>query len=615
MAGTSNIYGGGYSLESNYSDYSVGNMNYKVPVSQFGAPSDPRTANQLQAVSQKLNTGLKTIEVSAVALGGEAMSLIDQIPKQQFQEINRLKKLTGVDLTFHGPLVEATGFAGRQGWSEMDREQAERQMFSAVERGQKLDPDGNIVITFHSSNGLPEPVTEVINEQGKKEITSVWLIDERDGKFAQIKPKESYWEGKKYDEPGKINELIQKHNQSEWEEQLQRVNYNLLQGTNLIDNALNLDKVQNRIEKPELLNYYKTYTENAEEGDKRIQRLGEFAPVIKDKLREITQGQIALSNTYSAFQNLYDDAYYAAQKSKSTDDQKKLDALRAEISPKLHNIKDPDKIPELADALLRGINVLKSIEPPKILRPLHDFAIDKASETFSNVAYKSYKEFKEKAPIISIENPPAGGGQSGLSRAEDLRRLVDESRKKFAEKAMKEGMSKSDAEFQAEKLIGVTWDVGHINMIRKYGYSEKDVIKESEKIGDYVKHVHLSDNFGLEHTELPMGMGNVPTKEILQLNEKYKQAKKIIETGGWFKDFKITPFNETLRAFNSPIYGMQMAPSWGTAAGRQGGYFAGYGTFLPEQHFSMYGSGFANLPVELGGQMSGRNRLSGAPIE
>jgi len=29
----------------------------------------------------------------------------------------------------------------------------------------------------------------------------------------------------------------------------------------------------------------------------------------------------------------------------------------------------------------------------------------------------------------------------------------------------------------------------------------------------------------------------------------------------------------------------------------------------------MYGAGFSNLPVELGGQMAGRSRMSGAPIE
>jgi hypothetical protein len=36
---------------------------------------------------------------------------------------------------------------------------------------------------------------------------------------------------------------------------------------------------------------------------------------------------------------------------------------------------------------------------------------------------------------------------------------------------------------------------------------------------------------------------------------------------------------------------------------------------LPEQHFSMYGSGFSTLPAEVGGEAKGRSRLSGTPME
>jgi len=35
----------------------------------------------------------------------------------------------------------------------------------------------------------------------------------------------------------------------------------------------------------------------------------------------------------------------------------------------------------------------------------------------------------------------------------------------------------------------------------------------------------------------------------------------------------------------------------------------------PDIHHSIYGSGFSNLPVELGGQMQGRSRMSGNPME
>src|SRR5690606_3678481 len=158
---------------------------------------------------------------------------------------------------------------------------------------------------------------------------------------------------------------------------------------------------------------------------------------------------------------------------------------------------------------------------------------------------------------------------------------------KFAKKLVEEEqMSEKEAKKMADKHIGVTWDVGHINMIRKLGYDNKDLEKQTEKIARYVKHIHLSDNFGLDHTELPRRMGNVPIKEhekILakQFGEKFKEIKQVVETGNWFQPFKITPFAQTLEAFGSPIYPMKMAPNWSNR-GMMGGYFAGYGKTLPD---------------------------------
>lgn len=114
-----------------------------------------------------------------------------------------------------------------------------------------------------------------------------------------------------------------------------------------------------------------------------------------------------------------------------------------------------------------------------------------------------------------------------------------------------------------------------------------------------------------------MGMGNVPTQKHLELIEKYnKQVKKIIEAGNWYEHFKTTPLKETLADVGSPVYSMKMAPYWNQAAWKSGvgGYFAGYG-LVPDVHFTTYGLGFAGLPAELGGQIQGRSRLSGAPVE
>jgi len=614
MVSYENFYSGAdYGLDPSYGESFLG-FGYRFPTEQFGIPTDPRTANQIKAVSDKLSTGAKTIEVSGVT-----PQVLENIPEQHLKEINRLKKLTGVNLTFHGPLIEPTG-VGRDNWTEEQREFAERQMWSALERSHKLEPDGNIVVTFHTSNGLPEPRTRVKTADGKIISTGLAVIDERTGRFgAMPKPKEEHFLGRK----ASVDEELKRLNEENWARSLGNLNFIVNRGRSAIQGTIeDLERKQKMQELPvelkeknvlELYNLSKT-----SEGQKFIQALNPSSQKFThDIISNIDYGAVAVREAYSDLQQLFDQAYDAALRSERKADIMKLDEYQKEVSKKLEKWKtDPTKVAELADEITRGVRVLDSIQSPQVFQPLEKFANDKAAETFSNLALQGYKKFRDTAPIISIENPPAG---MGITRAEDIRKLIDTTRDKFVKKAKEElGMSGSEAKKKAEKLIGVTWDIGHINMIRKFGYDESDIVKETEKIAPYVKHVHLSDNFGMEHTELPMGMGNVPTKKMLDLISKYnKQVKKIAETGTWFGPQAFgtqTPFRQTLEAFGSPVFSMQ-APYWNQAAATTGEYSVGFGRVLPDVHFSTYGAGFSNLPIELGGQMGGRNRLSGAPME
>jgi hypothetical protein len=80
--------------------------------------------------------------------------------------------------------------------------------------------------------------------------------------------------------------------------------------------------------------------------------------------------------------------------------------------------------------------------------------------------------------------------------------------------------------------------------------------------------------------------------------------------------FKVSPTQYVLEAMGSPLYSMMAQPYWNQMKAVQGSYFAGYGTTLPEQHFSIYGAGFSGLPTELGGQIPGKgSRLTGTPME
>ncbi len=274
--------------------------------------------------------------------------------------------------------------------------------------------------------------------------------------------------------------------------------------------------------------------------------------------------------------------------------------------------KDPaEYILERRRVLDKTLTKLGELPSLKTYVPIEEFALDKSSETFSNLALKGFEKWKDKAPIISIENVTPN---MAFSRAEQLRELVKESRKKFVEKAVKEKkLNRKKAEEMAKKLIGVTWDVGHINMLRKYGFKEEEIVKESKKIAPYVKHMHFTDNFGYNDSHLPPGMGNVPFKKIMEQMEKEGYSgKAIMEAAGFVQHFQTSPHLYSLEGLGSPIY--SGGPMF-MDVGLGGGYFSGYGNFLPEQHFEMYGAGFSNLPLEVGGSTKSKSKFSGTPME
>ncbi len=597
----SSIYQGGYSsLKPSYGDVFTG---YNINAGGFGLTTDPRTANVLQEVSKNLATGVKQIEISAIQ-----PEVFESIPKQHLKEINRLSKLTGVDISVHGPIVEASGLTQKEGFTETNRKAAERQMISAVEKSHEINPDGNIPVTFHSSVMLPGK----IGEKGKK-AEEMLVINRETGGINRIPIKEEkHFPGeedkKKLKTEGEIIQIeLNKANEESWLQNLSHLSYENERGGELID-------------------AYGTTAEIAESEETAGREINEKEKRAK---QAFAMADTFLNNAYRQFKGTYESAYeYAA----TDNDKETIKKLGDQITQKVEKINDSKSMYDKAllkrEVIDEGIGVLKNMTPPEILTEIDSFAKGKTVQTFANIAFESYKKFKDNSPIISIENPPAGGG---FSTGEELKEVVEKAREEFVKRAMKAdsynlpkdqrglGMSKNQAQQAAKKILGVTWDVGHINMLRKYGYEDKDIVKETEAVAPLVKHIHLSDNFGFEHTELPMGMGNVPIKEILEkIGKQGFDAKKIIEAGNWWQHFKTPPFKETLEAFGSPIYSMNMAPYWNQSLGLQQGYMGGMsGEWLPQMNYETFGAGFSQLPNELGGQRPGAqgSRMSGKPME
>lgn len=604
-----NIYGGGYSsMDPNKGELFTG---YRIPAGSIGLATDARTANMIQEVSQKLQTGAKHIEVTSLQ-----PEIFDSMPKQHLKEINRIAKLAGAEISVHGIIAEPSGVNSQQGYSEIAREQAERQMLSNVLRAHEMSPDGNVPITFHSSAGFPSTEYREIEEEGKK-VFKPWktpIINQETGQVNVVQAETLH-----YPRPNKTWKEIEK---GELKTALQRIE---IQNETQWDNSLTaLVAIKERADRAihETEPYAAPIIGKKGENESFNDFFNRLNSAEQDIILRYQNAGKELEDIHLHLSSLFDQAFKYGKIEGVENGKEEYRKELLKISEKFkENLVGPGGLSNNSRAMGVLMQDLGELRAPEVFMPVEEFASEKASETFGNVAFGAYKKFKDKSPIISIENPPAG--IFGLSRAEDLKKIVEEARNKFVENAMKSpdqgglSMSKSEAERQAEKLIGVTWDVGHINMIRKQGFGEKEVIKETEKIAPFVKHVHLSDNFGMEHTELPMGMGNVPIKKMMEkLGKKGFEAKKVVEALNWWQHFKTPPLQETFEAFGSPIYGMKMAPYWNQSIGNVG-YFGGYGNMLPQINYETMGAGFSMLPSELGGQRGGTqgSRMSGRGME
>ncbi len=586
------LYSGSYGpLDPNYGPLFTG---YRLQPSQLGMTTDPRTANVIGEVTTKLSQGLKTFEVGAISA-----QVFESIPKQHWKEVERIGKLTGVDFTMHAPIIDPAGFT-KDGWNESYRQQAEHQFKNVIEKAHELSPKGNIPVTIHATGGVPS--TEWMPIEGKPEKKIMYVVNRDTGQISPVEREDRFFpyypEEKKEERLITTEDALRMRNHTDWDGHILPLIQYKKEADVLFKNAW-----------PVIQPKWKEIKEKEARGEKV-----EIEPELQPFFNQFQMAQNYYSEIEKHLGVLYDRAYKYApedQKGKVREFIKQKSKIFEQL-PRLQ-MTNPSKATAVYHDLIESLRVI----PPETYVPAETFCLDKSKNTIANVALHAYKKFKNKSPIVSIENVFPN---SVFGRAEELSHLIKESRKTFVDKAVKTGISHGEAERAAEKLIGTTWDVSHINMLRKYGFSKKDIVKETKKIAPFVKHVHLVDNFGAEHTELPPGMGEVPIKDMLkELEKKGYKGKKILEYSSWAEHFKVSPVPYSLEAMGSPLYANYMQPFWNQVRNVYGipaGYPAGYGLMLPEQHFATYGTGFAALPMELGGSMQKRGEsFTGTPMQ
>tara|TARA_Y100000034_G_scaffold11882_1_gene12417 strand:+ start:812 stop:2674 length:1863 start_codon:yes stop_codon:yes gene_type:complete len=613
----SDIYQGGYSsLTPSYGNVFTG---YHVAAGELGMTTDPRTANQIQALGQTLNQGVIPVEVGVLS-----PEVFDQIPKQHFKEMNRIAKLAGAKISIHAPLVEPSGIdaEGRRPWDESHRELAEKQLKDVVDKAVDMDDKGGVPITIHAA-GIPGTEYKMTPE-GKK-VERLIVINQETGKMAPIEEEKKFYpdarelrkgitekdiikyqEGKLKEkdlytqislEKGIIHtpeETLRILNNSEWDNSISQLIFNKERADEILQkNHLQINHLLSGLSEKKIDPNNLTHTQ-------------------QQAYNHFRNAETYLEDTHQHLNSLFSKAYkYGTEKQK-----KELKKISEGFQKGLKEDPSPMGQSKAMQKLMIGLKQKKFT--PKMYVPIEDFAVKKSAQTFANVAFRAYDKHKSKAPVISIENLYPG---MAFSQGKEMNKLIIESKKKFVEKAVGKGYSKSTAEKQADKLIGVTLDVGHLNISRKKGFEDKDLLKEVEQITKHVKHIHMTDNFGYSDSHLPPGMGNVPIKKILETLEKkgvdLKKVRKINEVGGWFEHFKTSPYESILEAFGAPMRSTGEGAYWNQSIGLQQSYFGGYGEMLPNINYETFGAGFSQLPAELGGQRQGGagGRMSGRPME
>jgi len=378
----SDIYQGGYSsLNSDYGSLFTG---YRASPSTIGVSTDPRTANILKEVSEKINPGQKVIELSLIDLGAP----LDTITKQQLEEVKRLGKLTGVDITVHGPITDASGFKG-QGFTEGQRDIVENKLMNSIDRAHELYDEKkgeNVMVTFHTSNELPGP-TWKRDEKGEMVTETDYAVNVETGQLAPLKREEKFYPERFEKETGKIKvkaydvkEQINVLNKSQWGDSLDGVEFQREHAERIMEGT-----------HPIFLGKYLQMVQRLSNGEK-VDPNKEFSPEERSEINKIYSAEAYLGEAQKKVNSLFNTAYLQG----TENDKKILNDLAEKYKESLGKTDEQKMINQYnprvqSDALLMLSKGLKQVQPT-LFKSAEDYALEKTTETYGNVALHSYPE-------------------------------------------------------------------------------------------------------------------------------------------------------------------------------------------------------------------------------
>jgi len=530
----------------------------------IGASINP-TGSQLANTNTAINWGVNNLEISlGHGMRFDQSGYLGQLGGTEREELTRLAKLNRINLSVHAPIVEPSGYSEGL-FSEATRQHAYRELKTSIDFADQIGSRSgvqNVPVVVHASNdpiGNPMPNERLI------------YVEQETGSVKVANPLPVT-----LDKEGKYREYIAK-----------------------------LGLIPDRD--------YKDYDTSIV-----ITPKGQMNMKNKLQFQQINQ-EIANARYWERVheQRALD---YLHQNNPTLLEEARIDA-KAQSERIMHL--------EAEKEYYKGLekNDNKNLRTPFVRT--EDFAIKKIADTLSDLAVYSAK--KESQPMIVVENWVP---ESVAGNPEQVRDIIAEARKQCVTKLEKEHWSSNAAAATADKVLGMNFDIGHANLWKKYTkyseaegrmveYSNEDIKKWAQEVAPYIKHVHLTDNFGDVDAHLPVGWGNAPITEVVNdLKKAGWKGRAILET------FGALPYGGGAFGVAESLYqtGLPMipgGPSWESAAGayfKSGYAFTGVpvkgGTYWPDiGYMGPHAVGFTGLPYSMGERAaSGGSEFSGAPM-
>jgi len=535
----------------------------------LGATINPME-NQLQGTNLGMNWGLRSLEIGFAGSRWQGAP-IGKLGKPEREEIIRLAKLNKVNLTLHAPIKDAAGFNGRV-FDESARMEAVDDFKKTLEFADQIGRETGIKhvpVVVHCADGTPgnpdpEHIVYLADRETKQVAPLMYSETEvypKDVLVKDFKFPPELLKDRRYVEPvkGKPDQFVLKP-----------------LGKLFLQNAQDLFELESNIGNIDYnIHFYRDHIMSMQ---RRAAMEG----------RELTKEEKETIRRYLAHVRAYEA-------------QKKLLENRLERYKERYG-EDPRKYKRYVTT--------------------DEVAKEQVAKTAAELAWYSFSKLKSQ-PAVAVENifPTMA-----LGNPEKLAETIEEARKRFVEVARKRGIGEKQAKAAAEKLIGMNFDIGHANMWKRYKIwddaeqrfrpvTDEDIKRWAEKVTPYVKYVHLSDNWGDEDSHLPIGWGNAPTKEVVDIFKKKGFKGRIIAETAGGPGAMVSGIPETLKYFRA-----QLTPTttWDMANRTyfESGYPFMVGPIYPEVGVNLYGTGFSGLPYATGAQIGGgekRSRFSGAP--